>query len=209
MQTSFGVVILCGGRSSRMGRDKAELSYGQTTFLAELLQKMRSYPELLISANRPDDYAQYGVPVASDVFPHCGPMAGIHAALTMCRSDALLCLPCDVPLFTREFGDYLCAEMQPLDDALIVETRDGRFHPPCGVYRKRTAAIMERCLTEGKYKMWDALNQIRWRPVALEGGPFPDSILTNVNTWEEYNSLFKKQADSEGRAKACVPGVFI
>jgi len=95
----FEAVILCGGKSRRMGRDKAQLPWRGRTFLTHLLEELSEYEELLSSADH--TFVSDAVPhcVVADIHPGCGPMGGIHAALCFCQSDALLALSCDLPLF--------------------------------------------------------------------------------------------------------------
>jgi len=199
MPDSFGVVILCGGASKRMGRDKSELKISGNTFLERLLAEFADSGELLISANDRTAYAQYGYPVISDVYPNCGPMAGLHAALNACRSDALLTIPCDLPLFRHDIGRFLCGCLKKGDDAVIVQTRDGGYHPLCAVYRKRAAVAMESCLKNGIYKVQRALDSLSVRIVSLQNTPFEDGLLMNINTPEEYQALLARIKNSHDR----------
>lgn len=189
MKETFGAAVLCGGVSRRMGRDKATLPLGAHSFLTALLEELRAYPEILISASELTAYNQFGVPVIADRYPNCGPMAGLHAVLTACKSDALLSVPCDLPLFSAELGQFLCASLHDGDDAVIVQTRDGGYHPLCGVYRKRVSAVMEACLQNGVYKVQRAFASMSVRVVSLQDTPFPDDLLLNVNTPREYAAL--------------------
>ena len=195
LDTTFGAVILCGGSSRRMGRDKAELTVGGETFLQRLIRELGGYPEVLLSAADSESYARWGVPVIPDRFPHAGPAAGLQSALTSCRSDALVCVPCDLPLFSKELGDALCAALRPEDHAAVVETRDGRIHPLCGVYRREAAPILERCLTQGTRRMRDILGQMRVRTFALADTPYGDELVTNLNTPEEYRQFCRLTGD--------------
>ncbi len=192
MADPVGAVILCGGKSSRMGRDKAELPlFGEETFLERLLSRLRACPEVLLAAGEPR-YARYGVPVVKDAFPGCGPIAGLRAALTACRSEALVCVPCDVPDFPFDAVFALWEEMDEGIDAVVLETGDGRLHPLCGMYRKGAAACLERCLKEGNYRMRAALEAMRVRVVPLTRLGVSDEALQNVNTPEDYARYLQK-----------------
>jgi len=189
LHETFGAAILCGGGSKRMGCDKATLPFGTHSFLTALLDALRAYPEILLSASEPSTYGQFGLPVIPDRYPNCGPMAGLHAVLAACQSDALLCVSCDIPLFSAELGRFLCDSLRDGDDAVIVQTRDGGYHPLCGVYRKRAGEAMEACLQSGVYKVQRAFASLSVRVVALQDTPFSDDLLLNINTPEEYNAL--------------------
>jgi molybdopterin-guanine dinucleotide biosynthesis protein A len=124
-----------------------------------------------------------------DIYPDCGPMAGLHAALTDCLSDALLVVTCDVPLFKRELGEYLVECLTPEYDAVLAVARDGRIHPYCGVYKKTTAALLEQHLATGQCCMWDVFDKMRVHHAILTNTPYPDCCLANINTPQEYAAL--------------------
>jgi molybdopterin-guanine dinucleotide biosynthesis protein A len=111
---NFGAVILAGGKSSRMGRDKACLEIGGQSLLARQIQCVRAAGarEVFISGRRGTDYSPLGCPVLEDEFPEAGPLAGIAAALAAVREPLLLVLAVDMANIS---GDFL-----------------GRLHAHCG-----------------------------------------------------------------------------
>jgi molybdopterin-guanine dinucleotide biosynthesis protein A len=91
---NFSAVILAGGKSSRMGRDKAFLEIGGQTLLARQIQVVREAGavEVFISGRAEADYSSFGCPVLKDKFPDAGPLAGIERALDAISSPMLLAL---------------------------------------------------------------------------------------------------------------------
>ena len=83
--------ILAGGRSSRMGSDKALLTVGKQTLLERALHTAAAVANTVFIAGPRDRYAQYGE-VVEDVFPDCGPLGGIHAALCITQTELNLML---------------------------------------------------------------------------------------------------------------------
>ena len=181
-----GAVILAGGRSRRMGRDKAELEFNGIRFLDKLACELSGFPELLISVNEKEKYPEMRYPLVCDIYKDCGPMGGLHAALMRCESDALVVVPCDVPFFSREMADEMCACMEGETDAVIAVTEDGREHPLCGVYKKSCLGVLEQCLEEGNYRMRDALAGLKVK--TWQAGNYSWRFL-NVNTPEEFEKL--------------------
>lgn len=186
---NIGAVVLCGGKSSRMGRSKASLPLQGETFLAHTLSQLQSFDEILLSVNR----AQHSklsspYPTIVDQYAECGPMGGLHAALQACRSEALFAVSCDLPYFSSELADFLCCEMTPALDGVIPISANGRLHPLCAIYRKEVSVIFEQCLQTEDYKLRNALQRMNIRYVSV-----PDTLekcLTNVNTPEDYAQLF-------------------
>ena len=183
---NYGAVILAGGRSRRMGKDKAKLELNGIRFLDRLVCELSGFPELLISVNEKEKYPEMGYPPVCDIYQGCGPMGGLHAALLRCASAALVVVPCDVPFFSREIADEMCACMEGETDAVIAVTEDGREHPLCGVYKKSCLGVLEQCLEGQDYRMRDALAGLKvktWRAGKQSWR------LLNVNTPEELEKL--------------------
>lgn len=182
----FGTVILAGGKSRRMGKDKAELMFGKKTFLEKLIQEFRECPELLISVAAKKDRPDWAGRTVEDVYPGCGPMAGLHAALKASRCSALLAVPCDVPLFSPKIAEQMYEECSPEVDAVVAVSADGRIHPLCGIYKKSCVPAMERRLEQGNYRMQELLKELRVKTYQVKTGSWR---LQNVNTPEELERL--------------------
>ena len=189
---TFGTVILAGGKSSRMGRDKGALDYGGQSFLEKIAGELSEFDEKLLSVADKSGARLAGFTQVADVYKDCGPMAGLCAALSVCRSDALLAVSCDLPLFTKELGDYLISTL-PGWDAVVPMTGE-RKHPLCAVYKKESTAVFARCLDAGDRRLQSALSELHTNYVPLTGA-FADILLKNINTPEEYRSL------SDGKAR--------
>lgn len=182
----FGTVILAGGKSRRMGKDKAGLTFGTVTFLDKLIQEFHECPELLISVAEKKDRPDLEYRMVEDLYPGCGPMAGLHAALKASRFDVLLAVPCDVPLFSKEMAEEMYGECSREADAVVAVSADGRIHPLCGFYKKSCIPAMERCLEQGNYRMQELLAGLRVKRYQVKTQSWR---LQNVNTPEELAKL--------------------
>ncbi len=187
---NFGAVILAGGQSRRMGESKAKLKIDGKRFLDRLAEELCDFGELIVSVDEPGRHPDIAYPMVGDVFPGCGPMAGLHAALSICRADALLALNCDLPLFGRALGERLCALMDEDTDVVAPLSDEGRIQLQCALYRRGCAAVFEKYLVSGNYRIRDALAELRVKPVYL---PAYSLMLTNVNTREDYEKLLRKE----------------
>ena len=189
----FGAVILCGGKNSRMGRDKAELEIGGRTFLDQIAGELSGFDELIISLDSFEKYPKIKYTAITDIYRDCGPMGGIHSALSVCESDALLVVPCDMPLFRRELGECLCSLLTPDADIVVPITSDGHIHTLCAVYRKQVALVFERYLQRGMYKILEPFKELRMKYISLDGTQFSEKLLKNINTPEEYKALCEQE----------------
>jgi molybdopterin-guanine dinucleotide biosynthesis protein A len=140
--------VLAGGESSRMGSDKAllVLPTGETLLDRALhLAKTVSDTVKLVAPN-----ARYservGVPVVEDIYPACGPLAGIHAALSVSATELNLVLGVDCPLVTPELLRFLVRVAAGTDKLATVPRVAGHLHNVCAVYRREFAKIAEKIL---------------------------------------------------------------
>jgi len=138
--------ILIGGRSSRMGRDKAlvELS-GQTLAQRAMTTVREAFPNnriTFVAANE----AQFGIeairvggPFVFDLVEARGPLGGIHTALAYSQTDWIFVLACDYPFVSREIIDSLAGLISDNVGAVVPEQADGRLQPLCAFYKTAIA----------------------------------------------------------------------
>jgi molybdopterin-guanine dinucleotide biosynthesis protein A len=157
---SHAAVLLAGGKSSRMGRDKSALLVdGEPLWQRRLAVLRATEPaELFISGKSDGPYADCGVEILADEFPDCGPLGGIATALRRCKSDRLLVLAVDMPAMTAKFLRTLLDESQRITMGIIpVVAADGRrratFEPLAAVYPRAALAIADECLRAGEFKL--------------------------------------------------------
>ncbi len=181
-----GVVILAGGQSHRMGKNKAELKMDGRTFLDTLVNELECFDELMVSVDEIVKHLEIKYPMVEDLYHDCGPMSGVYSALKKSTSDALIVVPCDVPLFSRSLAMDMIACLDVETDAVIAVTEDGREHPLCGVYTKNCLNQLGEYLKIGDYRMRDVLSKLRIKTYIAGKESWR---IQNVNTPEEYEKL--------------------
>jgi molybdopterin-guanine dinucleotide biosynthesis protein A len=183
--------IMAGGKSTRMGADKAFVTFEGRTLLARALELARSVtPEVCIVGDA-SKFAAYG-DVVEDVFRECGPLGGIHAALSSSRTDVNLILAVDVPFVTRELALYLIAQARSSSATAIVPHVGGRWQPLCSVYRRGFADAAESALRAGRYKidkLFDVVPTLRVEEEELVKAGFAPEMFRNLNTPEELEAI--------------------
>jgi len=188
MNMIIGCMILAGGKSSRMGTDKALLEIDGTSFIGKIAGELNFFEEKLFARGNCEAVSVPGWRNIPDIYPECGPIGGLHAALQICQSDALVCVTCDMPLITKELVQALCDQMTEEYDAVILKETDGRIHPTCGIYRKSAVNVFEQQILDGNYRMMRALDRLRVKYVTID--PQTGSWqLKNINTPEDLREL--------------------
>jgi molybdopterin-guanine dinucleotide biosynthesis protein A len=148
----FSGFVLAGGRSTRMGTDKAFLELDGHTLLARALDLLRALtPEVRIVGPAPK-FAAYG-PVVEDVYAGRGPLAGIHAALSSSATDLNLILAVDIPFVTESLLQFIVEQARACDAAVTVPRIAGGYQPLCAVYRRAFAPLAQAALEAGRNKI--------------------------------------------------------
>jgi molybdenum cofactor guanylyltransferase len=182
---NVGAFILAGGKSTRMGSDKAFVEYEGRALLATALDIARSVMENVRIVGSRQKFSSYA-PVVEDIFCDCGPLAGIHAALRASASELNLMLAVDMPFVSGEFLNYLIGQARTAPEAMVVVPRsDGRRQPLCALYRTEFAAVAESALRAGQYRIDRLFEQVPTRVIEqneLESAGFSSAIFRNLNT---------------------------
>src|SRR5947209_5436350 len=144
--------ILAGGRSSRMGTDKSQLRFGNSTLIESAIDRMRKVTSNVSIVSPRDDLSKYA-PVIHDVYPDRGPLGGIHAALASSTHELNLMLAVDMPLVPVELLEKLLAAAAESQAVVTVSHTSDGWQPLCAVYRKAFAVIAERALKTNDYKI--------------------------------------------------------
>ncbi len=186
-QVSRAGFLLAGGKSSRMGADKAFLDFGGGTLLDRALGVLKSACGSVTIIGDPAKFAVAG-PVIADVFPGCGPLAGIHAALVNSRAELNVILAVDMPYVSAELVGFLLGAAEDSGAIVTVPRTRAGFQPLCAVFRRDFAATAEQALREGNYKIDATFAGVRLRIVEeleLAATGFSEKNFLNINTPED------------------------
>jgi len=181
-------VILAGGQSRRMGRDKAFLPFGTGVLVERVIEVLQQVTEeLLLITNTPEPYLRFGLPMASDVLPGAGSLGGIYSGLMHAKTPYSLCLACDMPFVKPEFLRVLC-EMASEADVVIPKNADD-FQTLCAVYAQACREPIRQKIDAGRLKITGFFDQVRVH--VIEGELLArydphDLMFFNANTPEEY-----------------------
>jgi molybdopterin-guanine dinucleotide biosynthesis protein A len=183
--------ILAGGKSTRMGADKAFVDYGGRTLLARALDLARSVASDVRIVGSKEKFAAFA-PVVEDVLRDCGPLGGIHAALRASSTELNVVLAVDVPFVSWAFLQYLITQARDAPEAAVVVPRgDQGWQPLCALYRREFAGVAEGALRDGRNKITALFDEVRTRVIdheELEDAGFSPAIFRNLNTPEELEA---------------------
>ncbi len=187
-------VILAGGKSRRMGENKALLQLGGDSLIGHVIHRMRLVTdELLLITNSPAEYTHLDLPIYGDIVPNTGALGGIYTGLTYASHDPVLCVACDSPFLEPKLLTYLAAALGEYDATMPYTTRRGKTHLTfqtlCAAYAKSCLAIIERMLQDAELRVhalqeWADIKRIPpeiWQRLDPKGMSF-----FNINTQGDF-----------------------
>jgi len=196
--TDITGVILSGGKSSRMGTDKALLKLGDESIIERMTKLMKSiFNEVFIVTNTPDDYRFLSVPLYEDIHKHKGPLSGIHSGLVHSSTNKNFFISCDLPLVSVELIKYI---IEFKSDKLIRYClASGLHHYLAGIYRKELHLEIERIFAsvtnspekkDQHFSIRNLLENIESETIQIENLSFyNDELFFNLNTQEDFELL--------------------
>ncbi len=180
--------VLAGGRSTRMGTDKALLDWRGRPLIEHALKLLRCVaPEVRIVGPQAQ-FERFG-PVIEDRYCGCGPLAGIHAALSSSAIELNLVLAVDMPFVTPEFLCYVVEQARGSSAAVTVPRIGGKWQPLCAVFRRSFGPIAEASLSAGKNKIDALFSAVELRVIdeyELQRLSVDERMFENLNTREQW-----------------------
>ena len=184
--TEVSLAIIAGGKSSRMGRDKAFLELGGKTLIERVITASADLgqSETILITNKPDEYRHLGLEMHTDILPDKGSLGGIYTALAQAAHPAVLVLACDMPFIKTELLRFMIAQLDEATD-IVVPRVEGYPQGMHAIYRKTCLPPIREQLQANRLKIIRFYGKMRVRyldeadyaPYDAEGRSF-----TNLNT---------------------------
>jgi len=190
IEPDVAAFILAGGKSTRMGADKAFVAFDGRTLLARALDLARSLTHDVRIVGEAEKFRVFA-PAVEDIFPGCGPLGGIHAALRASEKELNLILAVDMPFVPPALLPFLITRARSSGATVTVTRAASGWQPLCGVYRREFADVAEQALREGRCKVDALFDDVRTLAIGeeeLEAAGFAASVFRNLNTRGELEA---------------------
>lgn len=198
-------IILAGGKSSRMGKNKSFLKIGDETIIERVRYLLQGiFKNVILITNDPDEYKFLGLPMFEDVYKHKGPLAGVHSGLVHSATDINFIISCDIPFMTKEMIKYLVDYRT--SKLITIAKADGFIQQLAGKYSKACLNDAEKILKEQlEMERRDEIQQKRRCNVlklidrvgaeiidAEKLSFYNEDLYFNMNKTEDYESVVQK-----------------
>ena len=192
----LAAIVLCGGKSKRMQRDKATLRFGEQTMLQRIVGTLQKVIDTTyVVAHQDQRIPATSATVLYDLNPERGPLEGLRTALSNLSGSVDIAFVCgvDYPLLKPEFVELLVAQLG--DSQVAVPRHDDRYHPLIAAYRTNVLGIIDEQIANVDFSMHGLLDRIQLQPVNSEliatVDPDFDSLL-NINTLDDYHRAMRR-----------------
>ncbi|MDA8217023.1 MAG: molybdenum cofactor guanylyltransferase [Dehalococcoidales bacterium] len=204
MVVAVSGAVLAGGKSTRMGADKAGLRVGDETLLGRVVARLAGVVEEVFVVGRVPTELPSSVRAVSDLRPGAGSLGGIFTALSFAQGSRCLVVACDMPFLNRRLLAYLL-DLSPGYD-VVIPRDDGNVEPLHAVYAKTCLEPIRVVLEEGGHRIVDFFPRVRVRYVEKQEIAVFDPELRsffNVNTPAEFRQALAIEGNPEGGQDQC------
>lgn len=186
--------VLAGGKSDRMGRDKALILFRKKPLLLRTAELLKPFVSKVTLIGPPERYGNLGLPVLADRWPEQGPLAAVGTGLGDSNAEWNIFLACDLPLVSRQFMELLIKRIRATHCDAVVPCTHDRWQPLAAAYHIRCRDPISRAIKAGRRSMVGLLDEVRvdamtlseMRRAGLDG-----TELTNMNTPEDLKRIRK------------------
>lgn len=194
-------IVLAGGHSSRMGKDKTLLSYNSETLIERTVKELsKAVDQIIIASNETSKYNIPGTIEIPDVYTNMGPLGGIHAGLLAAEYPQAFVVACDMPFFSAELARYLLSLSQDYD--VVAPIVNKSWEPLCAVYSQNCLKPIEQFLQADIRKVYCFYPEVRVLKVGeeeLASVLSVDSVFCNLNTPTDYQQLLNNRKEGNSQ----------
>ncbi len=181
---AVSAVVLAGGQSRRMGRDKALIEFQGKPVIAHVIDTLRELSDdIVVVSNRSDSYRSFGVRIVPDYEPPCGPLGGIAAGMQAALHELVVVVACDMPFLNAPLLRYLLTLAADYD--AVAPQTGAEFEPLHAVYRRICLNAIAQHLQQGDRRVISFFADVRLRAVPETEWRTIDPLgrsLINLNT---------------------------
>jgi molybdopterin-guanine dinucleotide biosynthesis protein A len=182
----ISVAVMAGGKSKRLGQNKALIQINGITVVESVLNMVSPYVQkVMIITNTPEEYNFLDIETSKDVRPGFGPLSGIHSALSLASSEYVLVVSCDIPLVGSKQIEQLVSSCRGHDITIF---KHKNFEPLCAVYRRSCIDALNELIDYNECRIIDLFPTLDVKVLRVDDA----EIFRSINTKEDYDHIVDK-----------------
>ena len=186
-------ILLAGGKSRRLGRDKALENLGGERIIDRVISRVaQCCSELIVVGDRPERSLELNLPeeimFVHDTFEDSGSLGGLYTGLSKSSSDWSLVVACDMPFLSVDLLNDMKNKALSSQSHVFVPIIDGRFQPTHALYNRKCLPYIERNIQEGRLKMVGYFDEIEVQTIEFSSTNLEGEVARsffNLNTEED------------------------
>lgn len=180
--------VLAGGKSSRMGTDKALLVFQNEPLLGHMKKLIEPFCNQVFISGHNSEYAGFDAPLIPDVFPECGPISGLYSCLKFSSSEWNLIVSVDSPFVNEELFSLLDSHATGCD--CVIPKHKSGVEPLLGIYNKKCLPVIEEMIHAGDFKLMNLLARLNTSYIDCNSliHKYP-RLFFNLNCLEDFQSI--------------------
>ncbi len=193
METLISAVILAGGKSSRMGENKALLKINNLSLIEKIYNIVAIFTNDIIISCNTEEYNFLKSRKVHDLHHNCGAISGILAGLQQIKYQKSLIISCDVPLVNEKLINYIISNSKNYE-ATVVKHKNF-LEPLIGVYDKQIINIIENQISNKDYSINNLLKKLNINILTIDATIdfYEENLFLNINTPQDYQKLIDKK----------------
>lgn len=182
------IIILAGGKSSRMGTDKGLVLFNGKPLVEHVIDAAKKVAGTIFIVSSNKAYNSLGYELLEDTLKDKGPLGGIYTGLLHSTTQKNLFLACDMPFLSEQLLNSLIT--QSGEEDVLLTAHNGLAEPLCSVYDKNCAAHIRQLIEQDQLKITDALAGLKTRVISFDKEDwFRGNEFANINSIDELNNL--------------------
>lgn len=181
-------IILAGGKSSRMGKDKGMCIFNDKPLIEYAIEVLKPFcGEILLSTNTITGYEKYGLELVKDEIKEIGPMGGIYSCLKKSKSQYNFVLSCDTPFISRELIKFIIENIDDDFDIVAPLHQTSYLEPLCACYNISVLSQLQSYIEKGDFKLMGLLKSQKLKQLLIDDqlGFYNLKLFNNLNTSED------------------------
>ena len=187
-ESPLSLIVLAGGSSRRMKKDKALLPVDAMTLIEYIIEQVKDrFAEILVSVSNPDNFNFLPYKIVVDEMPGLGPMMGIQSALLTSANEKNFVIGCDIPRINLNFLEDMVKKAK--DSEIVIPVSEGRrLEPLFAIYSKAVQPKMKRLLDAGTTSLLPLFEVCQTHYMSIEKAAW----FQNLNTDRDYQNFLKQ-----------------